>query len=191
MKTLFDTKELLNEFDINLIGIDEAGRGALAGPMMMAACKLNKKLDGLCDSKKLSEKKREELYEIIIKNSNYLILAFSSEQIDALGLSTCLKTGLKLIKKHFKAENNFLYDGNTNLGINGIKTQIKADASILQVSAASILAKVSKDRVMNFLAKDFPCYEFEKNKAYGTKAHKELIAKFGICKLHRKSFKLL
>ncbi|HEB8470242.1 TPA: ribonuclease HII [Campylobacter jejuni] len=191
MKTLFDTKELLNEFDINLIGIDEAGRGALAGPMMMAACKLNKKLDGLCDSKKLSEKKREELYEIIIKNSNYLILAFSSEQIDTLGLSTCLKTGLKLIKKHFKAENNFLYDGNTNLGINGIKTQIKADTSILQVSAASILAKVSKDRVMNFLAKDFPCYEFEKNKAYGTKAHKEFIAKFGICKLHRKSFKLL
>ncbi|EAK0343483.1 ribonuclease HII [Campylobacter jejuni] len=191
MKTLFDTKELLNEFDINLIGIDEAGRGALAGPMMMAACKLNKKLDGLCDSKKLSEKKREELYEIIIKNSNYLIFAFSSEQIDALGLSTCLKTGLKLIKKHFKAENNFLYDGNTNLGINGIKTQIKADTSILQVSAASILAKVSKDRVMNFLAKDFPCYEFEKNKAYGTKAHKEVIAKFGICKLHRKSFKLL
>ncbi len=63
--------------------------------------------------------------------------------------------------------------------------------SILQVSAASILAKVSKDRVMNFLAKDFPCYEFEKNKAYGTKAHKEFIAKFGICKLHRKSFKLL
>lgn len=191
MKTLFDTKELLNEFDINLIGIDEAGRGALAGPMMMAACKLNKKLDGLYDSKKLSEKKREELYEIIIKNSNYLILAFSSEQIDTLGLSTCLKTGLKLIKKHFKAENNFLYDGNTNLGINGIKTQIKADTSILQVSAASILAKVSKDRVMNFLAKDFPCYEFEKNKAYGTKAHKEVIAKFGICKLHRKSFKLL
>ncbi|MDN2820728.1 ribonuclease HII [Campylobacter jejuni] len=191
MKTLFDTKELLNEFDINLIGIDEAGRGALAGPMMMAACKLNKKLDGLCDSKKLSEKKREEFYEIIIKNSNYLILAFSSEQIDTLGLSTCLKTGLKLIKKHFKAENNFLYDGNTNLGINGIKTQIKADTSILQVSAASILAKVSKDRVMNFLAKDFPCYEFEKNKAYGTKAHKEVIAKFGICKLHRKSFKLL
>ncbi|ECQ5849622.1 TPA: ribonuclease HII [Campylobacter jejuni] len=191
MKTLFDTKELLNEFDINLIGIDEAGRGALAGPMMMAACKLNKKLDGLCDSKKLSEKKREELYEIIIKNSNYLILAFSSEQIDTLGLSTCLKTGLKLIKKHFKTENNFLYDGKTNLGINGIKTQIKADTSILQVSAASILAKVSKDRVMNFLAKDFPYYEFEKNKAYGTKAHKELIAKFGICKLHRKSFKLL
>ncbi len=76
LKTLFDTKELLNEFDINLIGIDEAGRGALAGPMMMAACKLNKQLDGLCDSKKLSEKKREELYEIIIKIQTISYLLF-------------------------------------------------------------------------------------------------------------------
>lgn len=191
MKNLFDTKEFLNEFDNSLIGIDEAGRGALAGPMMMAACKLDKKIEGLCDSKKLSEKKREELYEIIIKNSNYLILAFSNEQIDELGLSLCLKTGLKLIKRHFKTENNFLYDGNTNFGVEGIKTQIKADTNMPQVSAASILAKVSKDRAMNFLAKEFPHYEFEKNKAYGTKTHKELIAKFGICKLHRKSFKLL
>lgn len=191
LKTLFDKNELLNEFDSTIVGIDEAGRGSLAGPMMMAACKLHKDLNGLCDSKKLSEKKREELYELILLNSNYLILAFSSEQIDKIGLSACLKRGLTLIKKHFKKENNFLYDGNTNFGISGIKTQIKADFYIKQVSAASILAKVSKDRVMNFLAKDFPCYEFEKNKAYGTKAHRELIAKFGICKLHRKSFKLL
>lgn len=191
LKTLFDKNELLNEFDSTIVGIDEAGRGSLAGPMMMAACKLHKDLNGLCDSKKLSEKKREELYELILLNSNYLILAFSSEQIDEIGLSACLKRGLTLIKKHFKKENNFLYDGNTNFGISGIKTQIKADFYIKQVSAASILAKVSKDRVMNFLAKDFPCYEFEKNKAYGTKAHRKLIAKFGICKLHRKSFKLL
>lgn len=191
LKTLFDKNELLNEFDSTIVGIDEAGRGSLAGPMMMAACKLHKDLNGLCDSKKLSEKKREELYELILLNSNYLILAFSSEQIDEIGLSACLKRGLTLIKKHFKKENNFLYDGNTNFGISGIKIQIKADFYIKQVSAASILAKVSKDRVMNFLAKDFPCYEFEKNKAYGTKAHRKLIAKFGICKLHRKSFKLL
>ncbi len=191
LKTLFDKNELLNEFDSTIVGIDEAGRGSLAGPMMMAACKLHKDLNGLCDSKKLSEKKREELYELILLNSNYLILTFSSEQIDEIGLSACLKRGLTLIKKHFKKENNFLYDGNTNFGISGIKTQIKADFYIKQVSAASILAKVSKDRVMNFLAKDFPCYEFEKNKAYGTKTHRKLIAKFGICKLHRKSFKLL
>ncbi|MBM0637549.1 ribonuclease HII [Campylobacter sp. VicNov18] len=191
MKTLFNTDELLNEFDMTLIGIDEAGRGALAGPMTMAACKLHKRLNKLCDSKKLNEKKREELYELILKNSTYLILAFSSEQIDKLGLSACLKTGLILIKKHFQKENNFLYDGNTNFSISTIKTQIKADANIMQVSAASILAKVSKDRIMNFLATDFPDYEFEKNKGYGTKTHKELIKKLGSCKLHRKSFKLL
>lgn len=81
LKTLFEENELLTPFDINLIGIDEAGRGALAGPMMMAACKLHKDLEGLCDSKKLSEKRREEFYEIIIKNSNYLILAFSSKKL--------------------------------------------------------------------------------------------------------------
>ncbi|XTO85692.1 hypothetical protein K4E85_00080 [Campylobacter coli] len=79
------------------------------------------------------------------------------------------KNGFNTHKKHFKTENNFLYDGNTNLGISGIKTQIKADANIKQVSAASILAKVSKDRVMNFLAKDFPCYEFEKTRLMGQK----------------------
>lgn len=102
LKTLFEENELLTPFDINLIGIDEAGRGALAGPMMMAACKLHKDLEGLCDSKKLSEKRREELYEIIIKNSNYLILAFSSKKIDEIGLSACLKMGLTLIKNTLK-----------------------------------------------------------------------------------------
>ena len=186
---LFDKSELINEFDKELIGIDEAGRGCLAGPLVMAACKLNCKFSGLKDSKKLSEKKREELYKLIIKNSNYLILAFSAQQIDKLGLSLCLKTGLMLIKRHFKTH-NFLYDGNTNFGEAFIKTQIKADLNIAQVSAASILAKVSKDRILNYLAREFPEYEFEKNKAYATKSHKEFIAKFGLCKLHRKSFRV-
>lgn len=183
----------LNEFltdKIELIGIDEAGRGALAGPMMMAACKLNSKLPQLMDSKKLSEKKREEFYELIVHNSNFLILAFSNQQIDNLGLSFCLKKGLEIIKSHFKCS-IFLYDGNTNFGVSGIKTLIKADSLVKEVSAASILAKVSRDRVMKKLAKDYPCYEFEKHKAYGTKRHKELIARFGTCEIHRKSFKLL
>ena len=183
----------LNEFFADkseLVGIDEAGRGALAGPMMMAACKLKSKLQGLTDSKKLDEKKREQFYGLITQNSEFLILAFSSEQIDALGLSFCLKKGLEIIKLHFK-NSIFLYDGNTNFGVNSIKTLIKADSLVNEVSAASILAKVSRDRIMKQFAKDFPCYEFEKHKAYGTKRHKELIAKFGICKIHRKSFKLL
>lgn len=183
----------LNEFLTNkteLVGIDEAGRGALAGPMMIAACKLKYKLPQLMDSKRLSEKKRERFYELIIRNSNFLILAFSNEQIDNLGLSFCLKKGLEIIKFHFKYS-AFLYDGNTNFGVDGIKTLIKADSLVKEVSAASILAKVSRDRVMKYLAKTFPCYEFEKHKAYGTKRHKELIARFGVCEIHRKSFKLL
>lgn len=183
----------LNEFLTNkteLVGIDEAGRGALAGPMMMAACKLKCELPQLMDSKKLSEKKREEFYELITRNSNFLILAFSNEQIDNLGLSLCLKKGLELIKSHFKHA-IFLYDGNTNFGVDGIKTLIKADSLVKEVSAASILAKVSRDKVMKKLAKDYPCYEFEKHKAYGTKRHKELITRFGMCAIHRKSFKLL
>lgn len=190
MNILFDKNELINSFGLDFIGIDEAGRGALAGPMMMAACKLHKKIDGLCDSKKLSQKKREELFDIIILNSDYLILEFSNEKIDNLGLSTCLKEGLLEIKKYFHQDSCFIYDGNTNFGVRDIKTQIKADASVLQVSAASILAKVSRDRAMLKWSQIFPHYEFQKHKAYGTKRHKELITQFGACNLHRKSFKL-
>lgn len=184
--------------NVSLVGIDEAGRGALAGPMMMAACHLKNEISGLCDSKKLSEKRREELYTQILANSKYLILAFSASKIDILGLSACLKLGLELIKKHFSQSNEFkntepyfLYDGNSSFGVSKIATCIKADASVGAVSAASILAKVSRDRVMKFLAQEFKEYEFQKHKAYGTKRHKELIAKYGACSLHRKSFKLL
>ncbi len=189
LKTLFQSSELF-EFDENLVGIDEAGRGALAGPLMMAACKLKCELPNLADSKVLSEKKREALYELITKNSNFLILAFSNTQIDTLGFSFCLKKGLELIKFHFK-DANLLYDGNTNFGVSKIKTLVKADSKIAQVSAASILAKVSRDKALRALSYIYPCYEFEKHKAYGTKRHKELIAKFGACEIHRKSFKLL
>lgn len=189
-KTPFQLNEFLANKAAKLVGIDEAGRGALAGPMMMAACRLRCELPELEDSKKLSEKRREQFYELIIQNSDFLILAFSNEQIDNLGLSLCLKKGLEVIKLHF--ERSFLlYDGNTNFGVGGIKTLIKADSLVKEVSAASILAKVSRDRVMKELSKDFPHYEFEKHKAYGTKRHKELIAKFGACRIHRKSFKLL
>lgn len=190
-KTLFQLNEFFSTNKAReLVGIDEAGRGALAGPMMMAACKLKCELPKLMDSKKLSEKKREEFYKLITCNSEFLILAFSNEQIDNLGLSLCLKKGLEIIKAHFK-HSTFLYDGNTNFGVSEIRTLVKADSLVKEVSAASILAKVSRDRVMKYLAKTFSFYEFEKHKAYGTKRHKELIAKFGVCEIHRKSFKLL
>lgn len=174
----------------SLVGIDEAGRGALAGPLLMAACELQGEVAGLTDSKKLSEKKRKELYGQILKNSRFLILAFSNEQIDEMGLSKCLQKGLELICEYFP-NNPKLYDGNTNFGVLGVQTLIKADLKVPQVSAASILAKVSRDEIMRFLAPKFSLYQFEKHKAYGTKLHKELIAKYGICKIHRKSFKMI
>ncbi|EOY4239853.1 ribonuclease HII [Campylobacter upsaliensis] len=173
-----------------LVGIDEAGRGALAGPLFMAACELLKPLNELKDSKKLSEKKREKLYNEIILNSNYLILAFSNAQIDTLGLSKCLQRGLEIIHLHFKKQRK-IFDGNTNYGVLGIENLIKADSLIAEVSAASILAKVSRDKVMQFLALKYPQYGFEIHKAYGTKTHRESIAKYGACKLHRLSFKLI
>ncbi|CAG9469632.1 ribonuclease HII [Campylobacter upsaliensis] len=172
-----------------LVGIDEAGRGALAGPLFMAACELLKPLNELKDSKKLSEKKREKLYNEIILNSNYLILAFSNAQIDTLGLSKCLQRGLEIIHLHFEKQRK-IFDGNTNYGVLRIENLIKADSLIAEVSAASILAKVSRDKVMQFLALKYPQYGFEIHKAYGTKAHRESIAKYGACKLHRLSFKL-
>ncbi|TXE79601.1 ribonuclease HII [Campylobacter peloridis] len=172
-----------------LVGVDEAGRGALAGDMHISACKLLKKIDGLTDSKKLSVKKREALYEQILTHSNFLILAFSPLQIDTLGLSKCLQLALEIIKNHF-SQDEILYDGNLNYGVMGVKTMIKADAKVQEVSAASILAKVSRDLKMSYLSKIYTNYEFDKHKGYGTKVHIEKIKAFGYSPLHRKSFML-
>lgn len=172
---------------MDLVGVDEAGRGALAGDMHMGACKLFVDMTDLKDSKKLSEKKRAILYEKIIQNSNFLILAFSPFQIDQLGLSKCLQLGLKIIKMHFN-DSEILYDGNLNYGVDGIKTMIKADAKIQAVSAASILAKFSRDQKMKFLSQIYPEYGFDKHKGYGTNFHLEKIKIYNHTPIHRKSF---
>lgn len=177
----------------NLIGIDEAGRGALAGPLFMGACLLKgDKIEHLKDSKKLSALMREKLYTQITAQSSYLILSFSHTQIDEKGLSWCLKMGLWVIKRHFTWLKNalFLYDGNTNFKEANITTLVKADSKVEAVSAASILAKVSRDEVMKNLAKIYDRYGFEKHKGYGSKAHIEAILKYGTSQIHRKSFKL-
>ncbi|QPH87055.1 ribonuclease HII [Campylobacter concisus] len=169
-----------------ICGIDEAGRGALAGPLNVAACVLNKEISGLNDSKKLTAKKREELFKEIIKSSNFLIIYFSNVQIDELGLSECLRRALKIFKAHFK-DFEIIYDGNLDYGV-GITTMIKADSKVSGVSAASILAKVSRDSLMKGWDKIYSKYGFSRHKGYGTKAHLEAIAKFGYSSLHRKSF---
>jgi ribonuclease HII len=172
-----------------LCGIDEAGRGPIAGDLVMAGCILHSFIDGLGDSKKLSEKKRELLYEEIVKNASFHIVKFTPKEIDDNGISVCLKKGLEEIIKNLPCE-EYLFDGNTSFGVKDIKTMIKADGAIAQVSAASILAKVTHDRDILELSKLYPLYELHKHKGYGTALHIELIKKYGYSEIHRKSYKL-
>ncbi|MDD5212071.1 MAG: ribonuclease HII [Sulfuricurvum sp.] len=172
-----------------LCGIDEAGRGPLAGPLVMAGVILHNSIAGLNDSKKLSEKKREMLFDLILINSDSKIVRFSAQQIDALGLSVCLKMGLEEIMNCLNSE-DYLFDGNSKFGVSGLRTLVKADALIAEVSAASILAKVTRDREMIEIDPLYPQYGFAEHKGYGTCAHIQAIREHGHCDIHRKSFKL-
>jgi len=173
----------------NLCGIDEAGRGPLAGPLVMAGVVLKKPIEGLDDSKRLSEKRREALYESIVEKSEWHIVVFDAQTIDERGISACLIAGLKEIMATITAE-AYLFDGNTTFGLPGLQCRIKADADIAQVSAASILAKVTRDRIMLEMAKRYPGYGFEAHKGYGTKAHIAAIEKLGLSPIHRRTFKI-
>ncbi len=175
------------EEDRKLCGIDEAGRGSLAGPLVVAGVVLHKKIDGLNDSKKLTLKKREELFDKIVSSSSYEIIFTDNKIIDEIGLSKALKNSIIDIKEKFQGY-DILMDGNTNFAVEGVRCLIKADAKIPEVSAASILAKVSRDRYMLKISEKYPIYRFEKHKGYGTKEHIEAIKKFGYSDFHRKSF---
>ena len=172
-----------------LCGIDEAGRGPLAGPLVMAGVILHKRLHGLTDSKLLNEEKREKLYAKIVANSAYCIVRFSPEEIDGDGLSRCMRRGLEIIKEKLP-DARYLFDGNATFGVSGIETMIKADLKVKEVSAASILAKVTRDREMIEVAQHYPQYGFEKHKGYGSQKHIEAIRRYGRCPIHRKSFRV-
>ena len=172
-----------------LCGIDEAGRGSVAGDLVVAGCVLHTDIEGLGDSKKITPKNREILYEKIIKNSTYHIVAFSSNDVDENGISSCISSALREIMETIKCD-NYIYDGNSSFGVANLPTMVKADLKILEVGAASILAKVTHDRNIIEDAKKYPLYEFEKHKGYCTKRHIELIKKYGYCDIHRKSYKI-
>ena len=172
-----------------LCGIDEAGRGPIAGDLVMAGCVLNSPIIGLNDSKKLTEKKRETLFQEIIQKSTYHIAKFSAKQIDEVGISKCLAAGLREIMKNIP-DVEYLFDGNTTFGVEGLTTMVKADGKVAEVSAASILAKVTHDRDIKKEALKYPEYHFEKHKGYGTKLHVEMIKKYGYCEIHRRTYKL-
>lgn len=172
-----------------ICGIDEAGRGPLAGPLCVAGVVLLSHIDGLNDSKKLTESKRESLYEKIVQNSKYKIVFKSSEFIDSYGISKAISSALDEIKSVIESE-TYLFDGNCSFGVSDIETIIKGDCLIEEIKAASILAKVSRDRYMLEISKKYPNYGFSKHKGYGTKAHIEEIKEFGFSAEHRKGYRV-
>jgi ribonuclease HII len=176
-------------YDVNLCGIDEAGRGCIAGDLAVAGVVLHKDIPMLKDSKKLSESKRKQLEILIKENSNYHIEIVPPAQIDLIGLSKAIANSLIKIKNILKVS-NYIFDGNSSFGVDGIKTLVKADTKIAQVMAASILAKTARDRLIINLDSYYDKWDFKSNKGYGTKKHKELIKKYGFSNYHRLSFNI-
>ena len=185
--------EIYNSGVSLLCGVDEAGRGPLAGPVCAAAVILPRDIDipGLNDSKKLSEKQRELLYDIIIRESLSYGIAFSTvEEIEQLNIlqATFLAMNRAISQLSLKPE-LALIDGNRNTGIEmPSQCVVKGDSRCADIAAASILAKVTRDRYMYELAQEYPQYHFEKHKGYGTKLHYEAIREYGPSPVHRMSF---
>ena len=176
-----------------ICGVDEAGRGPLAGPVCAAAVILppDVELPGLNDSKKLSEKKRELLFPLIQEQAVAWSVAFASvEEIEELNIlrATFLAMNRAIAGLNVKPD-LALIDGNQNREIAiPSRTVVHGDARCACIAAASILAKVSRDRLMKELAVRYPQYGFEKHKGYGTKAHYAALREYGPCPIHRKSF---
>lgn len=174
-------------------GIDEAGRGPLAGPVFAAAVVLpvDCEIPGLNDSKKLTEKKREALFEVIIEKAiAYSFASASEKEIDEINILNATYLAMNRAFDGLSVKPDMaLIDGNREPGVDAMqKTVVKGDSKSMSIAAASILAKVSRDRYMLEIAKLYPQYEFQKHKGYGTKLHYERIRENGISDVHRKTF---
>ena len=175
-------------------GIDEAGRGPLAGPVVVACVIMpeNSMIEGVNDSKKISEKKREKLYEEIIEEAIcYGVGIISQEEIDELNILRATKKGLTMALSQMNIKPNvILVDALTGIDTLGIpyKSIIKGDANSYSIAAASIIAKVTRDRIMREWDKVYPEYGFAGHKGYGTAKHIAAIKEYGLCPLHRRSF---
>lgn len=177
----------------HICGVDEAGRGPLAGPVFAAAVILEPgiAIDGLDDSKKLTKKRREALFDVICEKALAFSIASADEkEIDSLNILNATFLAMKRAVSGLKIRPDLaLVDGNRapKTGVEEV-TVIKGDGKSMSIAAASVLAKVSRDRYMLALAKEYPQYAFEKHKGYGTKLHYEKLLAYGISPIHRQTF---
>ncbi len=177
----------------NICGIDEAGRGPLAGPVCAAAVILppGKIIEGVNDSKKLSERKREALFEVIKAEAvSYSVAYADVEEIESLNILNATMLAMKRAAEGLSVRADYaMIDGNRlpELSID-CECIVKGDAKSMSIACASILAKVSRDRLLYRYAEEYPMYGFDKHKGYGTKAHVEALKEFGPCPYHRMSF---
>ena len=188
----YESKALKNEYKL-ICGVDEAGRGPLAGPVCAAAVILPDGciIDGVNDSKKLTEKKREQLFDVIKEMAvAYSIATADEKEIDEINILRATYLAMNRAFQGLKVKPDIaLVDGNRDPGL-GIPTRtiVKGDANSMSIAAASILAKVTRDRFMLEMDKKYPEYQFAKHKGYGTKLHYEMLDKYGASEIHRMTF---
>ncbi len=178
----------------HICGIDEAGRGPLAGPVVVAGVIMPKDsmIEGVNDSKKVSEKKREKLYDIILEEAiSYSVAIIGQDVIDDINILNATKQGVtKVVEELDVKPNLILVDALTHINTKGIPYDsiIKGDAKCYNIAAASIIAKVTRDRIMRQWDEIYPQYGFINHKGYGTAKHIEALKEYGPCPIHRRSF---
>lgn len=187
-------KDLYEKGFQKIAGIDEAGRGPLAGPVVVAGVIMpqDSMIEGVNDSKKVSEKKREKLYDLILEQAiHYSVAIIGQDVIDEINILNATKQGVTKVVEGLEVKPNLiLVDALTHIDTKGIPYDsiVKGDAKCYNIAAASIIAKVTRDRIMRQWDEDYPQYGFAQHKGYGTAKHIEAIKEYGLCPIHRRSF---
>ena len=187
-------KDLYEKGFNNICGIDEAGRGPLAGPVVVAGVIMPKDsmIEGINDSKKVSEKKREKLYDLILEEAiSYSVAIIGQDVIDEINILNATKEGVTKVVEGLDVKPDLIVvDALEHINTKGIPYEsiIKGDAKCYNIAAASIIAKVTRDRIMRQWDEIYPQYEFKSHKGYGTAKHISAIKEYGLCPIHRRSF---
>ncbi len=187
-------KELYQKGFQKICGIDEAGRGPLAGPVVVAGVIMpeDSMIEGVNDSKKVSEKRREKLYDLILEEAiSYSVAIIGQDMIDEINILNATKQGVTNVVQELQVKPDLIVvDALTHINTKGIPYDsiIKGDAKCYNIAAASIIAKVTRDRIMRQWDEIYPQYGFAQHKGYGTAKHIAAIKEYGLCPIHRRSF---